>query len=240
MKITSTKNEYIKEIKSLKNKKNRTELGKFIAEGEKCVSEAIKHAEVECVLTTNPDKYAFQNTIEVSQAVLEAVSDTKTPQDAVCVVKKRSWNMPEGGFIVALDGVSDPQNVGTILRTADAAGASAVLVSKETADITSPKCVRASMGAVFFMPVIECDLNETLKKLKEEGYVVVAGHLKGKSELPRAEKTVLVIGNEARGVSNDISELCDVLYRINIFGQSESLNAAVAAGILMYRIKEGY
>ena len=142
------------------------------------------------------------------------------------------------GFIVALDDVQDPQNIGTIIRTADAAGAACVVLSAGSADPYSPKAVRASMGSIFHIPVIAVPLPPYLNTLLPLGYQIAGAHLDGQTEYTLdPEKTCLVIGNESRGLSVAVLELTTQRIKIPMFGKAESLNAAVAAGILMYKIR---
>ncbi len=246
--ITSTKNEYIKLLRSLKQKKGREETGLFLAEGDKCAAEALSNAKVQALLTTQEQHLlAIQaeqksaRVICVSQAVMEAVSDVKTPQSAIAVVQKQQGKLPEQGIFVALEDVADPQNVGTILRTADAVGAAGVLLSGKCADYTSPKAVRAAMGSVFHLPVeVAQDFQGRLSAMKKAGVRLLGGHLQGVQAMPgRQENLCVIIGNEARGMSESAVRLCDYLVKIPIYGKAESLNAAVAAGILLYRCKEG-
>lgn len=246
--ITSTKNEYIKLLRSLKQKKGREETGLFLAEGDKCAAEALGNAKVQALLTTQEQHpLAIQaeqkgvRAVLVSQAVMEAVSDVKTPQSAIAVVQKQQGKLPEQGLFVALEDVADPQNVGTILRTADAVGAAGVLLSGKCADYTSPKAVRAAMGSVFHLPVeVAQDFQGRLSAMKKAGVCLLGGHLQGVQAMPgQRENLCVIIGNEARGMSPDAAQLCDYLVKIPIYGKAESLNAAVAAGILLYRCKEG-
>lgn len=246
--ITSTKNEYIKLLRSLKQKKGREETGLFLAEGDKCAAEALGNAKVQALLTTQEQHpLAIQaeqkgiRAVLVSQAVMEAVSDVKTPQSAIAVVQKQQGRLPEQGLFVALEDVADPQNVGTILRTADAVGAAGVLLSGKCADYTSPKAVRAAMGSVFHLPVeVAQDFQGRLSAMKKAGVRLLGGHLQGVQAMPgQRENLCVIIGNEARGMSPDAARLCDYLVKIPIYGKAESLNAAVAAGILLYRCKEG-
>lgn len=250
--ITSTQNSFIKTLKTLKSKKGRVENSLFLAEGVKCAKEAIDYGFASALLTVNPSSFlcscAEEKNIDVyivTPAIMQTVSDSKTPQEALCVCLRRfSRKLAENTFknhlFVALEDVSDPQNVGTIIRTADAAGAGCVLLSADCADFTSPKAIRASMGSVFHIPVITSgDFICDLKELKKAGIKLIAGHLKGSGILKKGDKNCVVIGNEARGLSDECSLLCDVLYKINIYGKAESLNAAVAAGILMYKIIDG-
>lgn len=246
--ITSTKNEYIKLLRSLKQKKSREETGLFLAESDKCAAEALGDAKVQALLTTQAQHplvtQAEQKEVRVilvSQAVMEAVSDVKTPQSAIAVVRKRQSSLPEQGLFVALEDVADPQNVGTILRTADAVGAAGVLLSGKCADYTSPKAVRAAMGSTFHLPIeVAEDFCGRLSALKRAGVRLLGGHLRGVEAMPgERENLCVIIGNEARGMSENAAQLCDYLVKIPIYGKAESLNAAVAAGILLYRCKEG-
>lgn len=246
--IISTKNEYIKLLRSLKQKKGREETGLFLAESDKCAAEALNDAQVQALLTTQAQhplvtraEQKEVRVILVSQAVMEAVSDVKTPQSAIAVVRKRQSSLPEQGLFVALEDVADPQNVGTILRTADAVGAAGVLLSGKCADYTSPKAVRAAMGSTFHLPIeVAEDFCSRLSALKRAGVCLLGGHLRGVEAMPgERENLCVIIGNEARGMSENAAQLCDYLVRIPIYGKAESLNAAVAAGILLYRCKEG-
>ncbi len=247
--ITSTQNAYIKTLKTLKNKKGRVETGRFIAESDKVAFEALEYGCAESILTKRADHpiitaadSAGVNVYIVNDAIMSAVSESKTPQDVLAVVNRHKLPAPtqlSGKLIIALEDVSDPQNVGTIIRTADAAGADMVILSSASADYTSPKAVRAAMGSVFHVPVhVTPDLTEALMILKENGTTLIAGHLKGSNELPSCDSSCILIGNESRGLSPQVSELADALYKINIYGKAESLNAAVAAGILMYKIAD--
>ena len=245
-KINSTKNSYISELRSLKQRKYRFELGKFLAEGEKCAEEALRYGDVEALLTVDEclplnheAEYRGARVILVSDAVMNAVSEFKTPQNAVAVVRKKTEPLGTSGIIAILDDVADPMNVGAIIRTADAIGAAGVLLSPGSADYTSPRAVRASMGSVFHLPVrIAEDFLLELGALKSRGFALVGGHLAGGEELPVTKNICIIVGNESRGLSEEIATLCDVLIRIPIYGKAESLNAAVAAGLLLYRARE--
>ena len=238
--ITSSKNAYVKLLRSLKNKKARQQEGLYVAEGSKCSIEALINAEVQTLLTTDAQseaaRIALENGVEVKTAppeILHAVSEAKNLNTELAVVRMKNAVISGQGLIIALE---DPQNIGTIIRTADAVGAAGVLMSERCADYTSPRAVRASMGSCFHIPVetAEC-FRERLKELSE-GRVVVAGHLRGQGSLNPSRDAVLLIGNESRGLTDETAALADVLYRIPIFGKAESLNAAVAAGIMMYKL----
>ncbi len=152
---------------------------------------------------------------------------------------KQSSAFAAGGFIVALDGLGDPKNVGAIIRTADAVGADGVAVSEDSADFYGPKAQRAAMGSSFHIPVEVCSLPEKLAEFKDRGGMVIAGSMDGSGSLPdiSGKEVCVVIGNEARGISRETRQAADVLYRIPIYGKAESLNAGVAAGIILYEVR---
>lgn len=140
-------------------------------------------------------------------------------------------------IILALDDIQDPGNLGTILRTADSVGLKQILVSKGTADAYNPKVVRSTMGAIFRINVIECEnLKETLKELQNKDYKIMITSLKAKKTIYEVDykKKVIVIGNEANGVSNDIQKIADEKVIIPMLGKTESLNASVATGVILY------
>ncbi|MEA5002602.1 MAG: RNA methyltransferase [Christensenella sp.] len=245
--IKSHTNEYIKTLRALKKKKERDEAGKYIIEGMKTICEALHAAqEVECILTAEPGGAAAAlareygvEIISVPYEIIQQIADTKTPPNDIACIKKQE-NLPDygGRFYVALDDVNDPKNLGTIIRTADAAGVDGVFISNTSADFYGPKAQRAAMGSTFHVPIEVCELQDALKKLKSAGVNVLAGSLAGDYEIgvPLA-KACVVIGNESRGISKEVQELADVLYKICIYGQAESLNASVAAGIMLYDVR---
>ncbi|HBC84616.1 MAG TPA: hypothetical protein DCZ30_04150, partial [Clostridiales bacterium] len=145
-------------------------------------------------------------------------------------------------IIVVLDGLQDPGNLGTILRTIDSANLKQVIVSKDTADAYNPKVVRSTMGAIFRVNIIESkNLVESLQDLKENGYETVVTSLDTKNSVYDIEytKKVIVIGNEANGVSKEVQELADYKVKIPMLGKTESLNASVATGIMIYEYVRG-
>ncbi|HBU11775.1 MAG TPA: 23S rRNA (guanosine(2251)-2'-O)-methyltransferase RlmB [Clostridiales bacterium] len=246
--ITSHANAYIKMLKSLKLKKFRDEEGLYLIEGQKTILEAFAYGQpVECVVisdkNTDVAREAHSRGVEVLKVpydVIEQIADTQSPQkELACLRKAACAKDLDGTFYVAMDDVNDPKNLGTILRTADAAGVSAALVSHTSADIYGPKVQRAAMGSTFHINVEVCNLVKRLKELKRRGVRLVAGCLAGADALLASYKSVcVVIGNEARGISPEVMELVDERYRIPIYGRAESLNASVAAGILLYEIRE--
>ena len=180
----------------------------------------------------------------VPESLLETVCDTKTPQ-GVCATFSAPRplafdDMPDR--LVALDGVQDPGNCGTIWRTADAAGFQAVLFGAGSADPLSSKVLRAAMGSAFRLPYHRsAPLSAALERLKASGWCICVSDLRGTPfrEASFPEKTVLVIGNEARGISDAVRETASMLVKLPMRGGAESLNAAVAAGIMMYELTKG-
>ena len=250
--ITSAKNPAVQRLRSLKDAKARREAGLFLVEGEKMIREALgcglnlkelaaEEAHADFALEVCGGARGFI----VTRSLLETICDTRTPQ-GVCA----AFELPEPVAleklperIVALDGVQDPGNLGTIWRTADAAGFQALLLGAGGADPLSPKVQRAAMGSGFRVPFCHApELAEALIVLRKRGYRVFASDLSGADFYARpdaGEKFVLVIGNEARGISAAVREAADCRVKLPMRGGAESLNAAVAAGIMMYELMRG-
>ena len=178
--------------------------------------------------------------IYVTNKLFKTVSEVKTPQGVLAVVGKESKDAGisyNEDIIVALDDVQDPGNLGTILRTVDSIGLKQILVSKGTADPYNPKVIRSTMGAIFRIKVIECeDLEKTLKEIKKNKFKIVVSSLQAKTSIYdiNYNKKVIVIGNEANGVEEKIQNLADEKIKIPMLGKTESLNASVATGIILY------
>lgn len=244
--ITSLKNPRVQAWKSLKDRKGRRETGCFLVEGRKSVEEALTSGfvmEALLVQDTLVDGYPVPEGVScyaLPEHVLAAVCDTKTPQGVAAVMRMQSAKIP-GCRVVALDGVQDPGNVGTIIRTADAAGLDGVILTDQCADVFSPKVLRATMGSVFHLPItVTEDLPALLKDMQQEGACVISSQLEDASPFYAhggvGERFVLVIGNEGNGVSAPVKALADKRLMLPMRGQAESLNAAVAAGIMMYEL----
>lgn len=247
MLIESTRNETVKRVRALANKKGRAEQGLHFIEGEKLVREAIisgaafgdafveeGHELMEAVLTGSG-----ATVYTVKRPVMESLTLTDAPQWVCATVHTPNAPLPAfypAGLIVALDRVQDPGNLGTILRTADAMGAAGLLLGEGCADPYAPKPLRAAMGSIYHLPVWQGNLEAEMPRLREQGYVCVCGHLKGEDTLPApGERCALVIGNEGSGVSEAVAAQCH-RYRLPMYGFAESLNASVAAGILIYEL----
>ena len=251
--ISSKENEHIKYIKKLKEKKFRDETNEFLIEGIKLVKEAILEKQdikqiVICddceksINITKEEMYniAKYNCIYVTKKVFETLADVKSPQGILAVVKKKIENEKinfKEDIIVVLDDIQDPGNLGTILRTVDSIGLTQIVVSKNTADVFNPKVVRSTMGAIFRVNIIKSDnLKNTLQEIKKQGFEIVVSHLNTKNNIYNLnyKNKVIVIGNEANGVKQEIVEIADKKIKIPMLGKTESLNASVATGIILY------
>lgn len=228
----------IKWIRSLQQKKFRDELGLFVVEGEKMVSEALesfgKYVEFLCITKSSsifPKNPSFEIVI-ASEEELKNISTLKNPNKSLVVLKIPSKNEIKTNFRIALDGIQDPGNMGTILRLADWFDVKEIICSKDTVDIYNPKVVQASMGAIFRINVVYCDLPTYLSKTNEPifGALLEGENIYKKTVIP---KGILVLGNEGNGMSDKVIELINEPITIPRFGKAESLNVSVAAGILL-------
>lgn len=188
----------------------------------------------------------------VSDTVLKSMSETKTPQGILAVAEMPDYRLLDKGFLeqaytkngkiklLVLEDTADPGNLGTIMRTAEAAGVTGVIMGKGTVDIFNPKVVRSTMGSIFRLPFTYVeDLKETIQKLKTQGISFYATHLKGKKsykDIKYSDSSAILVGNEARGLSDEVADLADTYVLIPMQGKVESLNAAVAAALMMYEV----
>lgn len=252
--ITSTKNPIIAAARSLADASVRRESGTFLLDGEHLVSEALatcpqlvtrvfftqdKEARYEKLLAAAPSDAAVY---PVSEAAMAALSQVRTPQGIAAVCRMPKPVLPQAltGRIVLLENVQDPGNVGTVLRTADAAGFTGVVLTHGCADPYSPKVLRATMGSIFRMPVCRnVATDEVLPVLLERGFATIGASLTGSPYYEREalpQNLCLLIGNEGAGLLPQTQAQCTHLYRLPMRGGAESLNAAVAAAVLMYDI----
>ena len=251
--ISSKENELIKHIKKLKDKKERDLSNEYIIEGIKLIQEAIQeNAKIkqiiicdDCEKTESIPKdlmyeIAKQECIYVTNKVFDSITEVMNPQGILAIIEKQSKEIQiddKQDIILALDDIQDPGNLGTILRTADSIGLTQILVSKGTADCYNPKVVRSTMGAIFRVKIIECeDLVKTLKEIKKHKFEIVVSSLQTDNSIYdiNYHKKVIVIGNEANGVKKEIQDLADKKIKIPMLGKTESLNASVATGIILY------
>lgn len=250
--ISSTKNEKIKELAKLQTAKGRKKAGLYLLEGEHLVEEAIKEkAPIELMVVSSNRLEDYQHLLEqtvvqvlvVSQEVFQKLSMTETTQGILAIVKIENQTEPPcSGRIIILDAVQDPGNLGTIVRTADAAGFDAVVLGTGTVDLYNDKVIRSMQGSHFHIPVLQADLREYLAALKNQGVEVAVTALhrdsKDYSILQGKSDIAIVVGNEGQGVSSEVIELADVVVTIPMFGKAESLNVAIASALLMYKSKE--
>ncbi|MCL2799035.1 MAG: RNA methyltransferase [Endomicrobia bacterium] len=251
MVIESRQNSNYKNILDLKIKKNRDSSGFFLVEGKKQVDEIPDTWNIkEIVISENFNEKMSKNLkpFVFSQRLFDKISSTKTPQGIAAVVEKKKYNTQEiikqDGMFVILESIQDPGNLGTIIRSAHAFGAKAVFVSKESADIYSDKTVRASMGSIFHIPVLgNIDIKETVNIMKNESVFITAASLECDKDINSPivkNKIALIIGNESKGLKPETEKLADSLIKINMPGNAQSLNAAIAASIIMYEFSKTF
>ncbi|XKM40558.1 TrmH family RNA methyltransferase [Rhizobium ruizarguesonis] len=258
--VTSLANPIIKDIKALTNKKSREESGTFLAEGLKLVIDAIelgwairtlvyaKAAKGKPLVEQMAARTVASGglVLEVSEKVIASITRRDNPQMVVGIFEQR-WTPlkgirpKEGETWVALDRVRDPGNLGTIIRTADAAGASGIILLGETTDPFSLETVRATMGSVFAVPVARATPEEFIAWRKSAGVSVVATHLAGAVDYRtidyRKKPVVLLMGNEQSGLPEQLAREADALARIPQQGRADSLNLAVATGVMLFEAR---
>lgn len=256
--ITATGNGRIKNLVQLKQKsKARREQNVFVVEGIKMFLEAPSEKIREVYVSESFSKMLEKGRCTqaaaklrelkrvecVSDEVFGKAADTKTPQGILCVVEQRHYNIEEmlqnpAPLLVVLEDLQDPGNLGTIMRTGEGAGITGVILTKESADLYNPKTVRATMGSIFRVPFLYTEkLGGVIGILKERRVSVYAAHLSGKryyDEWDYKGSAAFLIGNEANGLSEETAGQADALLKIPMQGSVESLNAGVAASILMY------
>ena len=251
--ISSKDNEFIKHVKKLKDKKYRDESNEYIVEGVKLIEEAVKeNAQIKKVIVCEDTTKTYEiptnvmleiakyECIYVTEKIFTSITQVTNPQGIMAIIEKNTTNQEidySQDIIVALDDVQDPGNLGTILRTVDSIGLNQIIVSKGTADAFNPKVVRSTMGAIFRIKIIETEnLQETIKVMKKHHFKLMVTSLQTDNSIYdiNFNKKIIVIGNESNGVSNEIQEMADEKVKIPMLGRTESLNASVAAGIVMY------
>lgn len=237
MVITSTNNKMVLYANSLKEKKYRDKEGKFLIEGEHLISMA---KDIECIFTTN-ENYKNENTTVyyVNDAILKKLSFVESPQGIIAIVKK---NKPEINYnlnrYLICDGVSDPGNMGTIIRTALAFHVDMVILANGSVDIYNDKVIRGSQGAIFDIPIIYTNLVDCIEKLQKNNVKVYASTLSKRSinlkDVTSIDKYALIVGNEGSGVSLNIQEMSDFNVKIAHSECIDSLNVGVATSIMLY------
>lgn len=253
-KLESISNPLVKQVLRMKGKRSRFRGGAFIIEGPHLVESALeKSAEIKHVFFTGGPKKPMQGilrrlarqgvpTYEISDKILLKLTDTETPQGILAVVSMKPSTLEEVGVkgpLVVLDGIQDPGNLGTILRTSDAAGAGAVVLLQGTCDAFGPKTLRASSGSIFNIRIVHAQRKTVAVELKKMGIRIVVTTLDARTSIFDADLTgqiALVFGNETRGVSPELREAADMEVRIPIRGGAESLNVAASAAVALYEV----
>lgn len=253
MVISSKDNETIKKLKKLKDKKYRDQENCYIIEGIKLIKEAInENAKIKLIIICDDcnqensidedAKYeiAKYECIYVTEKIFLSLTNVVNPQGILAVIEKEQNNNVinyDNDMFLVLDDIQDPGNMGTILRTADSLDLKQIIVSKGSTDIYNPKVVRSTMGAIFRVKIIESDnLVKTLKEMKKHKIKIVTTSLQTDKKIydVNYEKSAIIIGNEANGVSEEILELADEKVKIPMPGKTESLNASVATAVILY------
>lgn len=260
--ITSMSNPQMKKVQQLlKKARTRREEGLFVAEGIKMFGEAPKDRLQKVYAAASfAEKEEFQKILKekglenpgdkveiVDDKVFKSLSDTVTPQGVLCLISMKDWSLEEilegvkNPLLIILEDLQDPGNLGTIIRTGEGAGITGVILSRTSVDVFNPKVIRSTMGSVYRVPVLYVDSieKEVLSVLKTHGITTYAAHLKGKNNYDQEDYgkgTAFFIGNEGNGLTDSLTACADTLIKIPMEGQVESLNAAMASGILMYEV----
>lgn len=251
--ITSKDNELIKHIRKLKDKKYRDESNEYVVEGVKLVEEAVKeNAKIKQIIVCEDTTRTYEipthimleiakyECISVSNKIFNIITQVTNPQGIMAIIEKNAQDAQidySQDIIVVLDDVQDPGNLGTILRTVDSIGLNQIIVSKGTADAFNSKVVRSTMGAIFRIKIIEVEnLAQEIKEMRKHHFKLMVTSLQTKNSIYDIDfnKKIIVIGNEANGVSKEIQDMADEKAKIPMLGRTESLNASVAAGVVMY------
>ncbi|MCR1935360.1 TrmH family RNA methyltransferase [Clostridium tepidum] len=255
--ISSKDNQLIKEIRKLREKKYRVQNQQFIIEGFRFFEEALKsNSNIDKVFIEEKSlnklkelykKYSIKDNIDtyiVSYSVLKNISNTENPQGIVAVInyfKKESLDL-ENGFYILVDKVQDPGNMGTIIRTAHAAGALGIITTKGTVDVYNEKTLRSTMGSIFYIPIIEDDNLNKVRFLQQNGFRLLISSLDTNNnfyDVNMTENMIIAVGNEGNGISEDLNNISDIKVKIPMPGLAESLNVAVACSIMTFeRIRQ--
>lgn len=249
--ITSTSNAQVKYLINLQKKaKTRREEQKFVIEGIRMFTEIPKERLVKAYVTEgfyaeHRELFVGVTYEMVADSVFAQISDTRTPQGVLAVVSMRNYSMAEvcdreDAFVIACEDLQDPGNLGTILRAGEGAGVTGIILSRNTVDLYNPKVIRSTMGSLFRVPVVVVeDFCMAIRQMQNLGIKVAAAHLDGVEDYAVADygtKCAFLIGNEGNGLSDEAARAADMLVRIPMKGEVESLNAAVAATVLMYDV----
>ena len=240
MVITSVNNEYIKKLCKLKEKKYRDIENRFLVEGYHLVMEAYNAKLLDSVVLLEGEKVPIYDIdiTYVSNEVMKKLSDVVSGSHIIGIVRKKEDKMV-GDRILILDDIQDPGNLGTMIRSAKAFGFDTIILSKNSVDLYNPKVVRSTQGMMFYVNIMVRDLGCFINNLKEDNYVIYGSDVRDGIDVREEDipsKLAIVIGNEGNGISDEVSKLCDKNLYIKMSDEVESLNAGVAASILMYEV----
>ncbi len=247
--ITSTQNEQVKYWSKLHQRKYREKYDQFFIEGIHLVEEAYKSGwTIERLIYTQkaegklPYWSESVSRILVTDQVFKHIAKTIQPQGIAAIVKMKTWNIPSEQYTLLIDAVQDPGNLGTLIRTADAAGFSKVILGKGTVDLFNEKVIRATQGSIFHLPIIQNDLHVEITRLQKRGVTILASTLHENS-IPYHQYHVegsvgIIVGNEGAGINEEFINMANQCIKIPIYGKAESLNVSIAAGILMYHVRK--
>ena len=236
--IESSANGRIKEWAKLLQKKERDRTGKFLAEGDHLIQEALDAGLVEVLISDHAQDYALEPKILAPSHVVAKLSASVSGAHSVAVCRQAQLTPKKPDRILMLDGIQDPGNLGTLIRTAVSFGYDLIVCSKQTADLYNDKVIRSTQGSLLHIPVLRTDLASCVKELKKQGITVIATTLEKAvplKQMERPERFAVILGNEGSGVAHELQDLADIRVRIEMDG-FESLNVAVAGGIMMYEL----
>lgn len=239
MHITSINNEYIKEISKLNEKKYRDKSNKYLIEGLHLVTEALKYDIIDTIIIR--EDFSYETDIKhiiVSNEVMKKLSDNPSIPKIMAIVYKKE-NTISGNKILLLDRLQDPGNLGTIIRSAVAFNFDTIILSNDTVDLYNSKVLRSTQGMLFNINILRQDLTSVINKLKNNNYTIYGTKVDNGNdvkEINNTNKFALIIGNEGTGISDNILKQCDKYLYIKMNNNCESLNAGVAASILMYEM----
>ena len=241
MLITSVNNEKIKELVKYKNKSARDATNKFLVEGIHLVEEAIKEDLVIEVYLLEDSNLSYKYpTTYISKNVMEKLSMLESISPVIALCHKKE-NSVIGSRVLALDNIQDPGNLGTMIRSACAFNFDTILLSSDSVDLYNPKVIRSTKGMIFHTNVITCNLEDKLLNLKNNNYDILTTNVNNGIDIKTyqpSDKLALIIGNEGHGVRDSIAKLSNYNIYIKMSNKCESLNAAVAASILMYEVNK--
>jgi len=236
---SSIQNDKIKNIKKLREKKNRDKEELFIVEGINLVEEAYKNNLLKTLIVLDGSNYSLDvETMIVTEKVMKFLSELDTPNEVMGVCYKLKEKEIDGNVLM-LDRIQDPGNLGTIIRSAVAFDISTIVLSKDTVDLYNPKVLRSTQGLLFSVNIIIRNLDECINELKENDYIIYGTKVdngKNLKEIEKKNKYAIIMGNEGKGVSENIMTMCDEYIYIPMNSKCESLNVGVATSIILYEM----